>query len=509
MANITITHPDISKQWHPTKNGDLRAENFTKGSNKKVWWLCEKECNEGCKHEWQAIIANRTKRNDKCSFCSNHSSKKLCIHESLKHTHPEIAKQWHPTKNGDLKSENFSYGSGIKVWWLCENKCSQGCIHEWQSTINDRTSGCNCPYCSIPQRLLLCFHDSIKNKYPEIAKQWHPTKNGDLKSENFSYGSSIKVWWLCQNKCSEGCIHEWQSIISNRTINNRGCPYCSIPQQLICFHDSIKNKYPEIAKQWHPTKNGVLNPENFTYGSSVNIWWLCENKCKEGCLHVWFTSISKRTTMERNCPFCSNPKKQLCVHDSILYTHPEIAKQWHPIKNGDLNPENFSYGSHQKVWWHNIDCNHIWISNISNRTLHNSNCPYCVNKTEQKLYDALIQHYIELKQQFKVEWCKNKTYLPFDFVLEEDKIIIELDGIQHFEQVSNWQSAEETHINDIYKMKCANENGYSVIRLLQTDVFYDTYDWLKELRVNIDKIKLERIIKNIYMCKDNEYAIFA
>jgi very-short-patch-repair endonuclease len=76
----------------------------------------------------------------------------------------------------------------------------------------------------------------------------------------------------------------------------------------------------------------------------------------------------------------------------------------------------------------------------------------------------------------------NIRHLPYDFVLSEDKIIIELDGLQHFEQVSNWQSPEETHLNDVYKMKCANENGYSVIRLLQTDVFYDTYDWLNELR---------------------------
>ena len=38
-------------------------------------------------------------------------------------------------------------------------------------------------------------------------------------------------------------------------------------------------------------------------------------------------------------------------------------------------------------------------------------------------------------------------------------------------------------------MKCANDNGYSVIRLLQEDVFYDTYDWLEELRDNIEKIK--------------------
>ena len=57
-------------------------------------------------------------------------------------------------------------------------------------------------------------------------------------------------------------------------------------------------------------------------------------------------------------------------------------------------------------------------------------------------------------------------------------------------------------------MKCAYENGYSVIRLLQEDVFYDSYDWLTELKANIEKIKKENQIQNIYMCKNNEYDIF-
>ena len=84
-----------------------------------------------------------------------------------------------------------------------------------------------------------------------------------------------------------------------------------------------------------------------------------------------------------------------------------------------------------------------------------------------------------------------------------------MDGLQHFEQVSNWSSTEETHINDVYKMKCANDNGYSVIRLLQEDVFYDTYDWLEELRDNIEKIKSDQRVQNVYMGKYNEYSIFS
>ena len=71
---------------------------------------------------------------------------------------------------------------------------------------------------------------------------------------------------------------------------------------------------------------------------------------------------------------------------------------------------------------------------------------------------------------------KNNRYMPYDFVIEEYKVIIELDGIQHFKQVSNWDSPEETQLRDKYKMEKANANGYSVIRILQDDVYNDKYN---------------------------------
>jgi len=57
-------------------------------------------------------------------------------------------------------------------------------------------------------------------------------------------------------------------------------------------------------------------------------------------------------------------------------------------------------------------------------------------------------------------------------------------------------------------MTCAKDNDYSFIRLLQNDVFNNIYNWLNELRTNIDKIKSEKKIQTIYMCKNNEYSIF-
>lgn len=136
-------------------------------------------------------------------------------------------------------------------------------------------------------------------------------------------------------------------------------------------------------------------------------------------------------------------------------------------------------------------------------------CSRCVNKTEKKLFDQLSEKYTHLKNQYKVEWCKNDVRcLPFDFVIEDNKIIIELDGLHHFKQVSNWNSPEHNRKRDLYKMKCANDNGFSIIRILQDDVYYNKYDWLNELLLNIEKITNENIVQNIFMCKNDEYKDF-
>ena len=81
-------------------------------------------------------------------------------------------------------------------------------------------------------------------------------------------------------------------------------------------------------------------------------------------------------------------------------------------------------------------------------------------------------------KQYRKDWCKHKFFLPFDFCIEELKIIIELDGAQHFRQVRNWKGPDKTREIDIFKMKRALQNGYRVIRLLQEDVWENDESWL-------------------------------
>ena len=61
---------------------------------------------------------------------------------------------------------------------------------------------------------------SLGKLYPDLVKEWHPTKNGKLTPYDVTPGSGKKVWWKFDQD------HEWKVIISSRTRGN-GCPYCA------------------------------------------------------------------------------------------------------------------------------------------------------------------------------------------------------------------------------------------------------------------------------------------
>ena len=201
-------YTDLVKEWHPTKNGDLNLDDLTHGSGKKVWWFCPKG------HSHESVISNRTSKNPTgCPYCSGN---KVGKDNNLEAVFPEIAKEWHPTMNGELTPKDFTHGTAKKVWWLC----SKG--HSFDSAINHRTSEkeypAGCPYCSGRR---VGEDNNLLFLFPEIAKEWHPTKNGGLTPRDVTSKSDKKVWWQCHKG------HSYNAIIKNRTIAKSRCPFCS------------------------------------------------------------------------------------------------------------------------------------------------------------------------------------------------------------------------------------------------------------------------------------------
>ena len=137
---------------------------------------------------------------------------RLSDNYNLQELCPDLAKEWHPTKNDTLTPKDVTPYSNKKVWWLCSKNKS----HKWQAAIYNRNSGKGCPCCSGQKA---CIDNCLKTINPKLAKEWHPSKNGTLTPRDVTPNSNKKVWWLC----SKG--HNWVAVISNRN-NGNDCPHC-------------------------------------------------------------------------------------------------------------------------------------------------------------------------------------------------------------------------------------------------------------------------------------------
>jgi hypothetical protein len=328
--SLCVTNQELLKEWDYNKN-EKRPADFTAGSNVSVWWKCEKLKACGCLHEWEAVIYSRTTRKTGCPWCSNTH---CCSHNSIVTTHPDIAAQWHPTKNGDLKPDKVSHSSDREVWWLCTMTCPKGCRHEFKSTIGNRTNGNKCPYCCPQHKKVSCVHTSIVSTHTYLMKEWNFTMN-TINPETIGYGSHESVYW----KCEYG--HEWQAIIYSRVSGN-GCPRCkpkySKPQ--IQYLNFIQVSQPSIQHALNNGEHRIKHSRYFADGyiSESNTiiefhgcYW---HGCKKCYNETDINTITKSSFAELNKKTVQ--KKQHCIDNGYIYS--EIwGCQWNRAINSVIN----------------------------------------------------------------------------------------------------------------------------------------------------------------------------
>ena len=340
-------------QWDKERNGDLTPRSVSYGSRKKVWWRCD------AGHRWEAPVYSRTGSGSGCPYCAG---KRVAAGvPTLASEYPELAKQWHPTKNLDLTPDRVSPGTHRKAWWLCEKG------HEWQAEIKSRASGTGCPICT--NRKVAAGENDLATTHPGIAAQWHPTKNGSLTPEEVVAGAQKRVWWQCEKG------HEWQAEVWSRTVNHAGCPVCAGKQVCAGFND-LATTFPDLAAQWHPTKNGAMTPQSVTPFSNRRAWWICDLG------HVYQASIADRASLSSGCPYCAG-RKVLAGFNDLATKEPLVAAQWHPTLNGELTPRDVTAGSRKRIWWQCRE-GHVWKAVVYSRAgPQKADCPVCAGRTNR------------------------------------------------------------------------------------------------------------------------------
>ncbi|MCI5631797.1 MAG: zinc-ribbon domain-containing protein [Bacilli bacterium] len=287
--SLAALYPDLSAEWHQTLNEGLKPENVLPGSTLKVWWRCSNG------HEWKASVVSRS-RGHGCDICAR-EQRKITQHETLISSRDSLigskcVEDWDYTKNKH-NPDYYTKGSGVKVWWKCHV-----CGHEWRTPICDRTRDFKhgCPACS--NRILVKGKNDLQTTNPELIKEWNFELNGSLLPSDVAQYSRTKIWW----KCSK-CGYSYQATPANRVIG-KGCGCCA-GRVVVPGINDLATTRPDIAVDWHPTKNGDLKPTDVTKGRRDMIWWKCHI-----CGHEWQDSLNHRNG-GRGCACCNKERKKL------------------------------------------------------------------------------------------------------------------------------------------------------------------------------------------------------
>lgn len=481
--------------WEENEKAGLDPHKLTIGSGKKANWICAKG------HRWATAIGHRARRGTNCPYCSN--KKVLAGYNDLQSQRPDLMDEW-DFENNTIDPSSIAVGSNKVVAWICPKG------HKYTKAVQARAAGAGCPRCAyaratsfpeqcffyytkkvfpdaisgykglfdnkmeldiyipsmktgveydgiywhddsaqereekkyrickengirlirikegtfkgffnhvadriwyIPQKCdyaelnyhiadylkflkfqsfwwpdvniardkseilefkTLRLEDSLLARYPAIAREWHPTKNGKLTPDLFVPGSSEIMWW----QCSE-CGNEWRASIVSRT-KGHGCDVCATAKRKITKKDTLLTERGSIDKEWclldWDYEENEHGPEYYTNGSGEVVSWKCHK-----CGHKWKTAICNRTKDYKNgCPLCSGKVIVSGVND-LPTLMPELMQEWDYENNAELDPRKIGRGSHQTVSWKCSKCGYRWPATVYNRA-SGKGCPCCANR---------------------------------------------------------------------------------------------------------------------------------
>ena len=374
-SDLETVCPSLALEWDKEKNGILASE-VNAGSHRKAWWKCKKG------HVWKAVIKARV-AGVGCPVCSN--KKIVSGINDLATTHPAEARMWHPTKNGSLMPQMVSHGSGKVVWWIDEYG------NEFKASVSDvttqkkKTVG--------PPVLRTSFEEQAVYFY--IKKRFPDAVNG--YKEIFRHGMELDVF---VPSLKFGIEYDGKAWHQNRGLDREKKKY------EICKRNGIKLiRIKENREHWKES----LGLADYIVRTIAGDFWYLERAIRV-CLSIMgdidfgsmfstsnithvtnTTSLLESQSLWPNVSLASSLWKEMKGPDvsvdidirrdkkeiqkylrsktaSLAKKFPEIASEWAYDLNDPLKPEQFHFGSNEKVWWRCRKCGHVWRTSISERT---------------------------------------------------------------------------------------------------------------------------------------------
>jgi hypothetical protein len=136
-----------------------------------------------------------------------------------------------------------------------------------------------------------------------------------------------------------------------------------------------------LLKEWHPVRNGELDPLRIAAASERIVWWRCS---VGNCGREWRAMIGNRTRHGTvGCPRCAHRlagqrRARADRERSFGALYPHLLDEWHATKNRDVDPYSIKPGSERRLWWRCAYCGRDWQAPpTSRRPSVRGGCPTC------------------------------------------------------------------------------------------------------------------------------------
>ena len=447
-GNIKKTTKDIKKELYDKYGNEYIVLSEYESCKSKIK-IKHKKCNNEFYIYYNQLIKRGCPSCNKIKAINSITKNNEQFLRELKEKYSEEYTPLEPYIKGDIK---------IK---LRHNKCG----YEWSVKPASLLHGAGCPLCAgNQQKTHEEFVNEIKEKYGneyEILGEYINAKTKVL---------------IRHNKCGKSFYIGVSTILKKAS-----CPHCN---KLF-----LKNKF--IKKQeTFETELQTLYPNEFNvlskYEGADKKILLRHNS--SNCNFCEFETTPSVILRNGNCPICFGKRVRVGIND-IATTHPYLVKYF-------VNKEDaykHSQGSNKRVETICPDCNKIRKRKICDLTRRGFVCKYCsdgLSYPEKFIINLLLQLNIKYKKEYSPSWIKPKRY---DFYIPKFNMIIEVNGKQHYSDISNFSSTggrdlKQEQANDKYKKEVALKND--IKHYIELDCRESNLEWIQNSILNSELAEL-------------------
>lgn len=349
---------------------------------------------------------------------NNYNFKRWCIDNN----HQDILDMWDYELNTE-KPENINTSSNKAYYFKCNNR---GKIHSVKFIIQSITHHNKLPICPYCNSFGIWCED---NNRLDLLKRWDYEKN-IISPYEISISSTKKQYFKCPKGLHDSELKDLNNI-RKQFGSGRCCRCDSLGQYGI---DNISKNF--IEKYW--SDKNKISPMLINKNSQKKIWIKCNNTEYHDDYEISAINFYRG----KRCPYCAG--KKVSYYDSLGITHPSVIDIW-SSKNKNT-PYEFLPKSNKMIWWKCENNRHKdYKRTISASVVSDFNCPSCVRERKESFLQEKVRLYIsslfdnvlhEYNCTLKPINPETNRIMPYDNEVVDIKLIIEVNGMQHYSEHS-------------------------------------------------------------------------